>query len=120
MTAAPHPGHARPVVDVLPDRHGEGVRLLEDHTDPFSQVFEIDVRVEDIHPLHQDLAFDPHAFDHVVHPVETPQIGGLSASRRSDQGGDPPHRHLEIDAFESVGLSVVEVEAPALERGFPF
>jgi hypothetical protein len=58
------------VGDVLPDRLGERVGLLEHHADAFAQQGDVEVAREDALALEEHVACGAHARDEVVEAVE--------------------------------------------------
>ena len=76
---------ARAVGDVLVDRLGERIRLLEHHADAGAQLHHVQRGVVDVLPVDDDLAGDAAALDRVVHAVDAAQEGRLAAARRPDQ-----------------------------------
>src|SRR5690606_551749 len=86
--AVGEPVDARAIGDVLIDRLGERVRLLEHHADPGPQFDHVDALVVDILAVERDLAGDAAALDGVVHAVEAAQERRLAAAGRADQRGD--------------------------------
>jgi len=83
-----HPEHARPEGDVVVDRLGEGVRLLEDHPDPPSNLHWIDVAAVEIAIVVQDRPTHLGAGNEVVHPVQAADERALPAPRRADERRD--------------------------------
>jgi hypothetical protein len=95
-----HAAHAQAVGDVLVDRLGKGIGLLEHHADAHAHLDRIDpgrqqvgvVRVE-----HDATAGIAVAGIQVVHAVEAAQQRRLAAARGTDQRGDlvivDRHRH---------------------------
>src|ERR687896_2095364 len=67
--AALHPEHARAEGDVVVDRLGERVRLLEDHADPLAHLDRVDLLRVEVLAVVEHLPLDPRAGDEVVHPV---------------------------------------------------
>ncbi len=105
------------VGDVLVDRLGERVGLLEHHPDLLAQAVDLEPRVEDVAPLEVDRALGPHAVDQVVHPVEAAQKRRLAAAGGADEGRDPVPRDLHRDVVERLLLPVPEREALDRQQG---
>jgi hypothetical protein len=110
----PHSVQLGAVRDVVVDRHGERVRLLEDHPDASPEVHGIDAGRVHVLAVEQYLALDARPRDEVVHAVEAAQERRLAASRRPDERrdvvpGDP-------DRYVSEGLEVPVVEVEVRDR----
>jgi hypothetical protein len=87
-----HAAHAQAVGDVLVDRLGEGVRLLEHHADAHAHFDRIDVGRQQIGVVrvkHDAAAGVAVARIQVVHAIEAAQQRRLAATRGADQ-----RRHL--------------------------
>jgi hypothetical protein len=112
--------HAQAVGDVLVDRLGKRVGLLEDHRDAHAHLDRIDVPVDDVHAvgIKQDLALVAHVRVEVVHAVEAAQEGRLAAARRADQGGDLVLLDRKVDALQGLEVAIVEVERIDLRLEF--
>ena len=95
---------------VVVDGHGEGVGLLEDHTDTLAQIGDILAGGVDILSPVQQGAVDLHNGNKVVHPIETAQEGGLAAAGRTNERGDLVLRDLDVDILQRVVFSVIQVE----------
>ncbi len=65
--------------EVVVNRLGERVRLLEDHPDPSPHLNRVDVRAVQVDAVVEHLALDPSAVDQIVHPVEATDDGRLAA-----------------------------------------
>src|SRR5665811_582309 len=102
------------VGDVLEDRLGERVGLLEHHTDPGAQLHRIYARRIDVLAVEPDVALDTADVDHVVHAIETAQEGRLAAAGRADQGGDRLIEHFKIDVEQGLLLAVPEIDVARL------
>ena len=109
---------ARAVGDVLVDRLGKRVRLLEHHADAGTQFDDVDLGIVDVLAVERDLAADTRAVDRVVHPVEAAQERRLAAARRADQRRNLLFADVEIDAEQRLLLAVVDGDllATHLER----
>src|ERR671914_468826 len=129
LHAALHPEHARPEGDVVVDRLGERVRLLEDHPDALAHLDRVDLLRVEVFAVVEHPALDPRGGDEVVHPVEAADQGGLAAAGGADQRGDLVLADVEGDAADGrlgpVGhLHVAELEdrlarlAPLLRSPF--
>ncbi len=70
LAASPGTMDARPVGDVVVDRHRERVGLLKNHADLLAQQRHIDCRVVDVFAVDQHFAADANALDQIIHPVE--------------------------------------------------
>ena len=101
-----HAEHARAERDVVVDRLGERVRLLEDHADPLAHLDRVDVGGVEVLAVVEDLALDRGAGDQVVHPVEAADQGGLAAARGADQRGDLVLADVEARRPRTAGLAL--------------
>ena len=81
-----HPEHAQAPGDVVVDRLGERVRLLEDHPDPPPHLHRIDLGRVQVDAVVEHLSLDLGAWNQVVHPVQRADERALSAARRPDDG----------------------------------
>ena len=79
---------AGPVGDVVVDRLRKHVRLLEDHADLPANLDRIDVRAVDVDAVVREQALDLGPGDEIVHAVEGPQEGRLSAAAWTNERGD--------------------------------
>jgi hypothetical protein len=115
-----HAAHAQAVGDVLVDRLGKRVRLLEDHRDAHAHLDRIDVPVDDVHAvgIEQDLAFVAHVRVEVVHAVEAAQEGRFAAARRADQRGDLVLLDRKVDVLQGLEVAIVEAERIDLRLEF--
>src|SRR3990170_2908236 len=103
---------ARSVGDILEDRFGKRVRLLEHHADAGSELHRVNLRRIDILPVKGDRAGDPAAFDDVVHAVEAAQEGRLAATGGADQGGHRAVQDVERDVEQRLLVAVIDVDVP--------
>ena len=110
------PGDAERIDNVLVNRHREGVRLLEDHPDAAAKGDNLDRRVVDACPVDGDIPLVADTRDELVHPVEIPQQGRFTASRRADESGHLPRGNGEIDPMQGLFLSVEELKVPHLDE----
>src|SRR3546814_19743744 len=78
---------ARTITDIVIDRLGEGVRLLEHHADARAQLHDVHRRRIDILAIEFDLAGDACTRYGVVHAFARPQEGRLAAASRAEEGG---------------------------------
>ena len=88
------------VGDVVEDRLGKRVGLLEHHPDVAADHDRIDIVGIDVLPLEQHASLDVRSEDAVVHPVERPEERALSAPTRPDESShlvlmDVQRRHVE-------------------------
>src|SRR5918992_5972980 len=74
--------------DVLVDRLGEGVGLLEDHPDTTPYPHRVDALLVDVLLPQLDAPFGACPRDDLVQPIQTSDKGALAAARRPDEGGD--------------------------------
>ena len=102
---------AHAVGDVVVDRLGERVRLLEHHPDRPPQRDHVDVRAVDVLAVDQHLAGDARAGNGVVHPVQRAQERALAAPGRSDERGHQIGAELRGDVEERLLRSVEERHA---------
>ena len=128
---APYAADAQTGRDVLVDRFGERVGLLEHHADPQPGQHRIGPAVDDVDAvrLEQDLPLIAVARIQVVHAVEAAQKGALAAAGRADQSGDLTLADRDRDVLERLIVAVPEIEMadvdlvlrrrfdPALGRG---
>jgi hypothetical protein len=96
--------------DILVDRLGEGVGLLEHHADPRAQLHHVHRGGVDIFAVERDRAFDPRRGDGVVHAIEGPQEGRLAAARRADEGGDMVHVDIDRHALDRLFLAIEDLD----------
>ena len=61
------------ISDIVEDRLGEGIRALENHPDPLSQLDDIDFAGVDILTADPTVARDSDAINQIVHAIETAQ-----------------------------------------------
>src|SRR5205085_5852171 len=109
-----------PEGDVVVDRLGEGVRLLEDHADAAPDLGGVDALAVDVVALVPDGAGDQGAGDEVVHPVEAPQDGALAAAGRADEGGDLVGGDVAADAGDGGYRPVVNAQVRHGEHDLTF
>src|SRR5690606_27843855 len=105
------------VGDVVVDRFGERVGLLEDHADAAADLDGVDAGVVDVLAVVGDGALDAGAGDEVVHAVERAQEGGLAAARGPDEGGDLVLGDGEVHALDGVEAAVEDVDVGDVEDG---
>src|SRR5439155_135707 len=110
---------ARPEGDVVEDRLGEGVGLLEHHPDASAELDGVDVRGVDRIAVDGDLAGDARPRDVVVHAVQAAEERRLAAARGADQRRHAVRRDVERYGVERAGAAVVDdqVAHGDLERG---
>jgi hypothetical protein len=102
--------------DVVVDRLGERVRLLEHHADPLADLDRIDAGVVEIDTVIQDLALDTGRFDQIVHAVEATKHGRLAATGRADERRDLVLSDLEVDITHGLEVAVEDVESLDVEH----
>ena len=112
-----NPGDARPEDDVLEDRLGKRVGLLEDHADLPPQIDQVDARIVDVARIEDDVSGVPGPLDQVVHPVQTAQERGLAATRRPDQGHDGSLRNRQRNVVKRLLVPVPEGQVADRELG---
>ena len=95
-----HAEDARAERDVVVDRLGERVRLLEDHADAAANLDRVDVRAVEVAVVVEHLAFDAGAGDEVVHAVEAADERALAAARRPDERRHEVLLDVEADTLE--------------------
>src|SRR5215831_2820417 len=93
--AARHSMDAWAVSDVVVDRLGEGIGLLEHHADARPQLRHIERVIVYVLAVEIDATGDPCSRNGVVHAIEAAQEGRLAAPRRTDQRQDLPPSHIE-------------------------
>ena len=108
--AARHAMNARAIGDVLVDRLGEGIGLLEHHADAGAELHHIDLGVIDVLVVDHDLAGDTAGGDRVVHAVDGAQEGGLAAARRPDEGRDCAVRNVDRQVLDGVLVAVMDID----------
>ena len=96
--------------DVVENRLGEGIGLLEDHPDPLADLHGIDMRGIDVLPFEKDLPLQGRPADQVVHPVEESQQRRFPAPGRADQGRDPIPPEIHVDVGERPEGAVVKID----------
>ncbi|ENN85907.1 hypothetical protein RHSP_17315 [Rhizobium freirei PRF 81] len=97
--------------DVFIDRHGERRGLLEHHADLGAQIVQIDILGENVAAVQQNLARNRLARIEIVHPVESAQQRGLTATRRADEGGDRILADIHIHALQNaMAVLIGEIE----------
>jgi len=106
----------RAVRDVVEDRLGERVRLLEHHADPSSYLGGVDLAAVEVLAVIGDRTLHLRAGREVVHPVERPQHGRLAATRRADERGDLVAADVEVDVGHRAGGAVEDLDAVELEH----
>src|SRR5688500_13768365 len=108
--------HAQAVGDVLEDRLGERVGLLEHHADAHAHLDRIHRGAEDVGVvgIQHDLPLVAVARVEVVHPVEAAQEGRFAAAGGPDQRGDLLVVDRHADALQRLERAVVEAEPPRL------
>ncbi len=108
--ARDQPVQARSIGDVLVDRLGEGVGLLEHHAHAGTQGHHVHLRVMDVFVIEQDLSTHPAAVDGIVHAVEATQEGGLAAAGGADEGGHLVLADVDGDVEQRLLLSVEDID----------
>ncbi len=83
--------------DVVVDRLGERVGLLEDHPDVLAHLDGVDVVGVEVLPVVLDLAGHLGGGDEVVHPVQAADERALAAARGADERGDLVLVDREVD-----------------------
>ncbi len=92
------------------NRKGKGIGALKDHAHLFAQAEQVGSGGEDVLAVDNDLAFDAHAVDQVVHAVEHPQQGALAAAAGPDQGGHLADGYAQIDPGKGLEIAVKKVQ----------
>ena len=95
---------------VVVDGHGERVGLLEDHADVAAQLGHIPAGGVDLLSPIGERAGNFYTLDQVVHPVDGAEKRGFPAAGRADEGRDVVCWNVQGDAFQGVGLPVIEVQ----------
>ena len=101
---------ARAVGDVLVDRLGERVGLLEHHPDAGAQLHDVHGRSVDVLAVELDVAAHARRRDSVVHPVEAAQEGRLAAARRADERGHAIVVDVDRDVLQRLLLAVEDAD----------
>src|SRR3990172_336327 len=111
----PVPVDPRPEGDVVVDRLGERVRLLEDHPDPPTNLHRVHPWAVQVLAVEHDPALHAERGDEVVHPVQGPQEGRFPAARRPDERRDLAPRHGQADVADGAEGAVVAGHALELD-----
>src|SRR5262249_30737219 len=102
--------------DVVVDALRERVRPLEDHPDAPADFGRRDVRSVQVDAVVHQRALDPSGGDEVVHAVETPEYGGLAATRRPDECRDLLGADRQVDFAYGAERAVVDGETLDVEH----
>ena len=107
-----HSSHPEPVGYIFKDRFWKGIRFLKDHADAHPDFDGVDLRVDDIESIgiEEDLPLIAVAGVKVVHPVEAPEISGLSAPRGPDEGCDLFIGDREVDVLECLDRVIIKIK----------
>jgi hypothetical protein len=105
----------RAVGDVVEDRLGERVGLLEHHADAPAHLDRVDPGPVERHTVVVDRALGPGPRDQVVHAVEAAQHGGLATTRRPDEGRDLVLGDVDVDIAHGPEVAVEDADALDLE-----
>ena len=108
----------RTIGDIIINRHRKRIRTLEHHADPFAQMNDIHVRVENILAVQQYFAFDPDTFDQVVHPVQRLEKRGLAATGRTDQRQHAVFGHIDRHLVQRQMLCIIKFQFTDLDLVF--
>ena len=108
---------ARPVGDVVVDRHGQDLGLLGQEAHLLADRGHLDLRPVDVLAVDQDLPLDPDAVHGVEQPVEGLEEGRLAAAGRPDDGRDLAVGDVQADVLEDLEPPVVNVQVPDLDMG---
>jgi hypothetical protein len=87
---------------------------LKDHSDPLPERDDIRTRLIDVLTIECDSPFNPGVRDEFVQAVEGSEKGRFPASRRPDQGSDLAFYDLDVDIFEGLGRTIIEMEPSCL------
>src|SRR5690625_4385055 len=98
------------VGDVVEDRFGKRVGLLEHHADLGAQQHDVQRRVVDVVAVEGDGAFDAGPFHRVVHAVEGAQEGRLAAARRPDERDHLVFDDVERNTVQRLGFPVEHLD----------
>ncbi|CDN42745.1 hypothetical protein BN871_BW_00170 [Paenibacillus sp. P22] len=101
---------ARTIGDIVEDRLGKRIGLLEHHADTLAEHFHVGVRAVDILSVQLDAAADLNAGHEVVHPVQRAEEGGFAAAGRSDEGRHGFFGNAEIDLLQGVKVSIMQIK----------
>src|SRR6056297_1255453 len=102
--------------DVIVNRLGKRVRLLEHHPDLGAQLHRVDALVINVFAVDQDVSLDAADVDRVIHPVDAAQEGGLATSRRADEGRHGVVLDLDRHVLDRVVVTVIDLHV----LGFDF
>ena len=108
---------ARAVGDILEDRLGERIGLLEHHPDAGAQLNDVHVGAVDVLAVELDAAGHPGRRDGVVHPVEAAQEGRLAAARRADERGDAIVVDVDRDVLQRLLVAVEDADLVGAHLG---
>jgi hypothetical protein len=105
----PYASYAKARRDVLKNRLGKRIRLLEHHPDPQPNQNGIGRWADNVLSFGEqdDLASICISRVKVMHPVETAKQGALAASRRPDE-----RRHLSLRNWQIDGVQGAEIPVP--------
>ena len=117
VEAVLQPERAGPEGDVVVDRLGERVGLLEDHADPAADLDRVDVPGVEILAVIRHGALDGRARDQVVHPVEAADEGRLAAPGRPDERRHGLLVDVDADALQRELAVVGDVQVGDVEHG---
>ena len=88
--------------------------MLEHHAHVHAE--RVGVHLEDVLPVELDRSLGLDRLHEVAHAIERAQQRGLSASRRSDEGGRAVLGNLERDALQRLEIAVPQIEVADGER----
>ena len=95
--------------NIVIDRHGERIGLLEYHTHLFTKQCGIHPLIVNVLSVQDHFSFDSAAIHQIIHPVQAAQESGFSAATGTDKCGDGMICDLHIYIFQCVVLSVMEI-----------
>jgi hypothetical protein len=101
--------NAQAVGDIVEDREGERIRSLEDHANPPTKQGQAGGGAENIYAIQQHPTGDAHAFDEIVHSIETAKERGFAASRGANDCRNHARLDREVHVQKRTELPIVEV-----------
>ena len=93
---------------IVIDAHWEGIGFLKNHAHFFAEQVDIHIPINIL--LVQLYLTRNLAVSHqVIHAVQALQESGLATARRADEGRDFIGRDIQIDIFQGMKITIIEV-----------